>query len=163
MQNIAAADSASNADRDAPIRAQSRPNWPITATRANSRTRSCQNSLNVPHRLARHFGEPGNGINRNKAYTRYRRSEILVLLHRTPWPGIYSRCGGERADSVDERWQRRARTHIVRVQMPTATTTRLQRASPDWSVFLRCDWCISIRIWRRIRCGNILRFSNNIV
>ena len=42
MQNIAAADSASNADRDAPIRAQS--NWPITATRANSC--SCQKGIN---------------------------------------------------------------------------------------------------------------------
>jgi len=32
--------------------------------------------------------------------------------------GIYRRCGGERADSVDEHWQRRARTHIARVQLP---------------------------------------------
>ena len=36
-------------------------------------------------------------------------------------PGIYRRCGGERADSVDVHRQRRARTHIARVQLPTAT------------------------------------------
>ena len=42
--------------------------------------------------------------------------------------GLYRRCGGERADSIDKHRQRRARTHIARVQLPTATTTRLQRA-----------------------------------
>ena len=64
--------------------------------------------------------------------------KITLLIHRANWRGIYRRCGGERADSGDEHSQRRARTHIARVQLPTATTTRLQRAffqSPDWSVF----------------------------
>jgi len=30
------------------------------------------------------------------------RNKIILLFHRTNWPGIYRRCGGQRADSVDE-------------------------------------------------------------
>jgi len=68
---------------------------------------------------------------------------------------LTGRCGGERADSVDEHWERRARTHIARVQLPTATDgCESWRESPDWSVSLRSDWCVSIRIWRRIRCAS---------
>jgi len=64
--------------------------------------------------------------------------ELAQCIHRQT-TGLYRSCGGERADSVDAHWQRRARTHIARVQLPTATTTRLQRA-----LFHSCcplNWC----------------------
>ena len=80
------------------------------------------------------------------AHTQNCRNKITLLFHRTNWPGIYRRCGGQRADSVDELWQRRARTHIARVQLPTATRTRLERA-----LFRSCcplNWCR--QFWRSL-------------
>ena len=41
----------------------------------------------------------------------------MRILRITGLVCLYRRCGGERADSVDEQWQRRARTHIARVQL----------------------------------------------